>query len=394
MGTSFGTIHVRTTDRAAVQMAAEVVAAQLQVKFYLAPVIDSWTTLIPSGHGQGDKPARELAAVLPQFEIFQVILHDSDVFAYNFFRDGHLRDEYSSSPDYFETVSKIERDRLRGRPNRFADLLGPNLKVVDTLLHQPTSNAHTRFNRFAQLLHLPNAATAFEYLQRGEGRGIARFNEFLQIPDPSAEIAAQRRQRAVIAAQVRTAKSQGRLLAEYIGSKSRLLARYPVLAPVGDSEFLLTWGWDHKRAVCAGFPASAALSPRNPRTMGMKVNQPLNVLSIGSSGRRALIGFNGGKSDFELWDLSKRRRIANSSALAKFPHCISRVSRWVPFYPAVHREPVHGRRQKRRRSPKWKSLDYGPTCRPPSFHALGGRRFRLRSACHYRPCNPTRLPNV
>ena len=40
-----------------------------------------------------------------------------------------------------------------------------------------------RFNKFADLLELPNAVTSYAYLKRGERDGIRLWNQFIHIPD-------------------------------------------------------------------------------------------------------------------------------------------------------------------------------------------------------------------
>jgi hypothetical protein len=309
MGTFFGSVHVRTTDRSAVGKAAETVAARHRIKFFLAPAIDGWTTLFPCGHGQDDKPARDLAAALPNFDIFHVVLHDDDIFAYNFFRNGRLFDEYSSSPDYFQRVSEEERDRQRGRPERYADILGTTLPALDSLLHRSTCDASAQFERFAQLLHLPNAATSFEYLEDNERDGIRRFAEFLQIPDPAAEKAATLQQRTAVAAALKSAKAEGLFLAEYIGGKDGRFVRYPVLSPVGQFDFLLAWGCNFSREPTTIFRLMPPY-PKTAKSVGAQIDCRFHSLSAGASGRRALIGFASGRWEFELWDLPEARKIA------------------------------------------------------------------------------------
>ena len=51
-----------------------------------------------------------------------MVVHDDDVLAYEYFRDGRRIDRYNSMPDYFEDVSEKERSSLRGGPERLVHL--------------------------------------------------------------------------------------------------------------------------------------------------------------------------------------------------------------------------------------------------------------------------------
>src|SRR5438874_215364 len=122
MGTHYGSIHVRTEERDRVRAALETVTRAMHVKFLLAPPIGGWTTCYPEQYGHDEKVARDLFGEL-NCDIFQVLLIDSDVFAYNFYRGNGLLDEYVSIPDYWSEVTQEVRRRQAGEPSRYADLL-------------------------------------------------------------------------------------------------------------------------------------------------------------------------------------------------------------------------------------------------------------------------------
>ena len=64
-----------------------------------------WIGCNPEGGGQDSQIGRELARKL-RAEQFHLIVHDDDVFTYEYYRDGKLVDQFNSRPDYFEEVSK------------------------------------------------------------------------------------------------------------------------------------------------------------------------------------------------------------------------------------------------------------------------------------------------
>ena len=126
MGSFFGSIHLRTDDRAAVQSAAAAVARR-RAKFYLAPPRRGWVTLYPSDAGQDDRVAASVAKAVGGWAVW-VSLHDDDVFAYAVWRDGRIVDRFNSCPDYFGAkVSPAARRRVAGNPSTFAALPPPGV---------------------------------------------------------------------------------------------------------------------------------------------------------------------------------------------------------------------------------------------------------------------------
>ncbi len=220
------------------QSAAEAVAGQCGMRFFVAPPINGWITLFPSNHGHDQRPVLALAAALPSLDIVHVVLHDSGVFVYGYYRNGQLIDEFNSAPDYFDQASPEEHERQRGRPELFADLPEVDVAKLRNALRATGDDAQVQFERFARLLNLPNAASAFEYLAEGETDGIARFKEFREIPDLAA---ARRKRRGIITAMKKAARSEGRLLAERIGNMDRHFVPWPVVCPAGGAAFLLAW---------------------------------------------------------------------------------------------------------------------------------------------------------
>ncbi len=129
MGSSFGSIHVRDGEGDMVRTACEAIAAKGDTKFLVAPIRGPWQAVYPSAAGQ-DVTISAALAERTLGVVVHVLLHDDDLFAYLFYRDGRLVDEYNSCPDYFGDVPEEEALRQRGRPELFVDILAPHATVA------------------------------------------------------------------------------------------------------------------------------------------------------------------------------------------------------------------------------------------------------------------------
>ena len=168
MGAFYGSIHVRTENSDAVRKALDQVAKEAGGNFLLGPAFNGWTSVFPSDSGQSDRISLEIAKLVPN-DIFHLIVHDDDIFAYYFYRDGRLIDQYNSCPDYFNEVSEEEKQRCQGRPELFQDLLPEpeSLGRLKTLLaadKEEYTFESERMAKFVELLGLSNALSSYEYL--------------------------------------------------------------------------------------------------------------------------------------------------------------------------------------------------------------------------------------
>jgi tetratricopeptide (TPR) repeat protein len=185
MGAFYGSIHVRTENSDAVRKALEQVAKEAGCNFLIGPALNGWISVFPSDSGQNDQISANIAKLVPD-DIFHLIVHDDDIFTYDFYRDGRLIDQYNSCPDYFEEVSDEEKQRCQGRPELFQDLFPEpkTLGQLKTLLAADKGKftfESERMARFAELLDLPNALSSYEYLQAGERDEIEGWEQFIHI---------------------------------------------------------------------------------------------------------------------------------------------------------------------------------------------------------------------
>jgi tetratricopeptide (TPR) repeat protein len=185
MGTSFGSILIRTENFDAVRAALERVARDNDCKFQAGPALRGWVSVFPSDGGQSNHLLAEIARHLKN-DFFHLTVHDDDIFSYLFYRDGQLLDEYNSCPDYFDEVTEEEKEKCQGRPELFQDLLPDpkSLTTLKTLLAVGKTKLtfeSERMARFVELLDLPNAMSSYEYFQQEETDEIEEREQFIHI---------------------------------------------------------------------------------------------------------------------------------------------------------------------------------------------------------------------
>jgi hypothetical protein len=189
---------MRGENREAVKTALEGVALECGMKFMLGPVLDGWIAAYPDDSGDAHRCAAMLAGRLDTI-VLSLIVHDSDIFFYNFFRHGELLNEYSSNPDYFQKVSAEEHERLQARPEFFRELIGSPEQLAEMIRLLERGDSAPKFifeeeriEKFAALLGIRNSLTSYEYLTHGEHDGIKGWKQFIHVPDQSSEKAAKK----------------------------------------------------------------------------------------------------------------------------------------------------------------------------------------------------------
>jgi hypothetical protein len=306
MGSFFGSVHMRTSDQGAVHQILEELTRKRETRFLLAPPRDGWLTVFPENHGQDDALVKALAKRFIG-EMLHVLVHDDDIFAYSLFRNGKLVDHYNSRPDYFEKVSARARQQSRGRPERLEHLLADPTTLPDLqelLTHgrdAPPVFASELLGRFADLFRLHHALSSYEYLMQGEREGIEDWDQFVHVPDRSAEIAEAEQAEAALAQAKQQLRASGLLLVEQTGAN---LVTMPAWCPDRDgSGFLVTW-------IDLGnqpgpFPIERVGPPWSSpgsRT-GLTVTQHDRWLTLSPSGRYLAVG---GFNRTQVWALDQK----------------------------------------------------------------------------------------
>jgi WD40 repeat protein len=230
MGEFFDAIYTRGTDAEMLPRQLADAARELNCCFLVAPEIQGWTAIY-SSRGQDGKVAKALHKLL-KTEVLYTLVHDGDIFCYDYFRDGKLVDEYNSRPDYFAKVSAKKRLSLAGKPELLLPLLRDpwDVSELGSILRLESSDdpldANSQLMQFGELLGLPNGATSYDYLMGDEeDEAIERRAEFVHIPSLEPEKAARASARGALRAETDKMRANGLLLFEQSPSP---------LAPVAD----------------------------------------------------------------------------------------------------------------------------------------------------------------
>ncbi len=331
MGGFYGSVQIRGEDRDSVHSALDKLAKKDR-RFLLGPSLNGWIGVYPNGAGQDFGVARDLARRL-KGELIAMLVHDDDVFAYEYYRDGRRIDQYNSIPDYFGgEVSEKERRRLRGRPGTFAHLASdPSAfaavrERLAAQASQPDVFVSGLLQAFAEALGIRNALTSYEYLhEHEETDDVEGWDRFLHVPDLSREKALKRRAEAAIDEEKGSLIEQGRLLAERGGLKG-LAAPTPWLCPSPDGRgFLVAWSnpadpkEESRPLERHGPPWSAG-----PATTPWAIGPHVYGLELSPSGRYLAVAHAAGDWKATLWDLHENRLVADVPQV-RAVHCVGFV---------------------------------------------------------------------
>jgi hypothetical protein len=263
MGAHYRSVQIRGENRNAVMAAAEGIARSQNGKLLVGPVLNGWIGLYLNDSVPSEGFAVEISKSLEVLAL-DLIVHDSDIFIYNFYKQGHLIDEYSSAPDYFEEVSQAEHARLQGKPEAFRELLGSDetvSKLVSLLGSKDDEEflfEENRLEQFAKLLGIKNSLSSYEYLTNGEWEGIDGRKQFTHIPDLAGEKASTRAAAATLRAEMKRLQREGTLCFESLPpGKSSYVPGDALFDAMGDG-LLFRWG------VHAGYAAGPKLFHAKP----------------------------------------------------------------------------------------------------------------------------------
>jgi hypothetical protein len=270
----------------------------------LAPEIEGWTAIY-SSRGQDGEVPKALHKRL-KTEVLFALVHDGDIFCYDYYRDGKLVDEYNSRPDYFEKVSPKKRRSLAGRPELLLPLLRDpsDLGELGNILHSEPEDdlfdANSRLTQFGELLGLPNCTTCYDYLMGDEeDEAIERRAEFVHIPDLAPEKAARASARGALRAET------GRMQTEGLLSFEQSPSPLPPAADPAGIGFVTADRDMTFRAIERPLYRIAPPFEEGPKPLGI-VAVPRRPVVLSPSGRfLAMIN-----ERIEVWDREARTRIA------------------------------------------------------------------------------------
>jgi WD40 repeat protein len=317
MGGFYGSVQVKTTDRDRVRSALEELARS-SGRFLLGPVLNGWVGVYPEGGGQDFDVARDLAQRLGG-ELIASLVHDDDIFAYEYHRDGELVDQYNSIPDYFgEEVSEAERQELAGRPETMAHLASDPEKFA-TFAQRMAAQAETHdpfasglLEEFAEALGIRNAMTSYEYLKVNEEvEDIEGWDLFVHIPALTEERAQKETAEAAIVEEKERLTTQGKLLAERGGIEGGWASPTPWWCPAPDGRgFLVAWS-HHGDAQEQKLPLErhGPPWPDGPQTTAWAIGPHVYGMELSPSGRYLAVAHAAGDWKATLWDLEENRLV-------------------------------------------------------------------------------------
>ncbi|WP_392534651.1 WD40 repeat domain-containing protein [Nostoc sp. C117] len=364
MGAYYGSIHIRSNDIEEIIEIVKRLAAQEKLKFLISPCINGWISVYSSERGQNPTVAE---AIAQQFSghLLYLSLYDDDLFDYIYYREHKLVDEYSSNPDYFETIPREEKERLCGKPEVFADLLAelPNnqttieeiaevltvaseeereklyQKSLELLKRLQVSENHAALNElpydevfaaakqfadFAQLFNISNASICYEYLQDDEDEEIERWSEFFHIPDLSIELAHKQREKARINQALTELNISGILLLTVSSpTPSEQFPHQPIFVPEKTGGFFIGWYGHHNQPL----EIKHYTAPWNnePENLDLPLEKNAYVMQISPSGKFLALGHASGSWQATLYDLEEKQ------LLKTIPHL--RATSSVQFTP-------------------------------------------------------------
>jgi hypothetical protein len=301
MGAFYGSTQVRQQEYEAVVQAAETVARDQGCKCLIGPVLNDWIGIYPENHGQDDNFGAAIAQKLGGF-VLHLLLHDSDVMAYWLWRDGELVDAYWSRPSYFGGADHAKQERMAGRPQEFRPVIGEKAdKLAAILRRDQTAFAleDERLERFARLLRISNASTAYEYLKEGDATGRKGWRRFVEVPRDaaSAETKSRRTERSLANTDRRRLEQDGLIL---LRDERKETASRGCVVGTG---YVVAW---------SSFRTSGSIEDyrepwRGPTPSGLDFSEPLVALASDAAGRRLAIA-DGNR--IRIWDVSDDGRKA------------------------------------------------------------------------------------
>jgi WD40 repeat protein len=189
MGGHYGSIQVRTLDRAAVLAAAEAVAAAKKIRCLVGPELAGWVGIYPENNGQDDSVGQAIADRLDA-DVLHLLVHDDDVLAYWLWRKHQLVDSYWSKPGMLGDENLAEEEKRCGDAEQFRAIIGDKVERLAKVLDRAVEYTFEgeRLGKLANVLGMSNAVTEYDYLVSDERSGIKGLRKFTKIPpDPEIE---------------------------------------------------------------------------------------------------------------------------------------------------------------------------------------------------------------
>jgi WD40 repeat protein len=331
MGGFYGSVQVRSDDRPAVLAAVKLLSRGGQ-KFLVGPELNGWIGIYPEGSGQDLSIGAQLAPKL-RCEIVAMLVHDDDIFAYEYCLNGRVVDQFNSRPDYFGDVSDEEMESLRGKPESLAHL-SPHPDRYEKFCRRLASGelaakifASDLLVEFADCLGIQNALTSYEYLHENEEtEDVECWDQFIHVPDLTREREKKHATEAGFRSEKLRLFREGHMLAETEppNNSTHLLPHF-FPAPDGDG-FLVAWSphFDQSEKPVL-FERYGSPWPESPTQTPLTIKAGIYAVQRSGSGRHLAAVHSSGNGGVSVWDLSQ------NELFAEFPQL--RGSATVGFLP-------------------------------------------------------------
>jgi len=171
MGASFTNCHVRTSDKA---RCSKAVAELASARALVTETKKGWITVYDEASERQDiaeleRIAKGLSRKLAT-DVLAFLLHDSDVFVYQAYREGKLADRFNSCPDYFGGATAAERKKWTGNFRKLLPLApaGVSVERIERALGKKAPFQEETVAAFARLMGIDagRACTGFCYVER------------------------------------------------------------------------------------------------------------------------------------------------------------------------------------------------------------------------------------
>ena len=324
LGASYGSVQVCGQPQDTLREILEDLSAKRKIRFWLGPALGRWTGVYPIlWHGSQRRarprpPARWRG-------VFSLVVHDDDVFKYEYYRDGKRVDQYCSRPDYFGTPTEAARKTVRSRPQKFAHLaVDPErFAVFQSLIaeqdERPAVFASELLVALASALGMANVQTSYEYLSDGE-HDVDDWDQFVHVPDLRTEELRSRKAGAAHQDEVRRLVREGLLLAERGGHRGRDV---PFLhwCPGPDGAGFLLVAEPPEFSTREPVPLEQIGPPwtAGPKPTGLMIDPRVKRLASSPTGRFASARYLNADPSASVWDMANRQCVVELTRHWHFP---------------------------------------------------------------------------
>jgi hypothetical protein len=325
LGAYYGSVQVCGQTQDTLREVLEDLSAKSKSRFWLGPALGRWTGVYPVLFGMDPSVARDLARRLGG-EIFSLVVHDDDVFSYEYYRDGKRVDQYCSRPDYFGTPTEAARNAVHGRPQKFAHLaVDPDRFAqfqsrIAEAAKRPAVLASELLVALALALGMANVQTSYEYLNDGDD-DVDGWDRFVHVPDLRTEELRSRKADAVHQDEVRRLVHEGLLLAERGGRRGRDV---PFLhwCPGPDGAGFLLAAAPPEFSTQEPVPLERLGPPwsAGPKPTGLLIDPQVLTLVSSPSGRFAAVCYLNSDPSACVWEVLDRRRVVKLARGWHLPH--------------------------------------------------------------------------